>query len=55
MMVLSGAPGIFQRLMNHYLLKFLGDFILCYFIYINTYKKHLEHIHRVLEVLQEKK
>ncbi len=39
--------------------SFLGDFVLCYLndilIYSNTYEEHLEHISRVLEVLQEKK
>jgi hypothetical protein len=56
---LSGAPGIFQRLMNHYLRNFLGDFVLCslddILIYSNTYKEHLEQSSRVLEVLLEKK
>ncbi len=32
--------------MNHYLLKFLGDFVLCYWderlIYSNTYMEHLK-------------
>ena len=54
-MGLSEAPGIFQRLMNHYLWRFLGDFVLCYLddilIYSNTYEEHLQHFHRVLEVL----
>ncbi len=54
-MGLSGAPGIFQRLMNHY----LRDFVLCYLddilLYSNTYEEPLEHISRVLEVLWEKK
>jgi len=58
-MGLSGAPGIFQRLMNHYLRRFLGDFVLCYLddilIYSNSYEEHLQHIRRVLEVLREKK
>ena len=46
-------------MMNHYLRKFLGDFVLCYLddilIYSNTYEEHLQHIRRVLEVLREKK
>ncbi len=49
------APGVFQRLMNHYsdLRKFLGDFVLCYMDDIligSTYKEHLEHICRILHV-----
>ena len=44
-MGLSGAPGIFQLLMNHYLRKFLGDFVLCYLddilIYSDTLEEHL--------------
>ncbi len=47
-MGLSGAPGIFQRLMNHYLWKYLGDFVLCYLddilIYSDTFEEHLEHV-----------
>ncbi len=58
-MGLSGAEGIFQRFMNHYLRKYLGDFVLCdlddILIYSDTFKEHLEHIHEVLEVLLEKK
>ncbi len=52
------APGVFQRLMNHYLQNVPGDFRLRYLddilIYINTHEEHLEHILRVLQVLQEK-
>ncbi len=58
-MGLSGAQGILQRLMNHYLQKFLGDFVLCYLddtlIYSHTDKEHPVHICLVLEVLQENK
>jgi hypothetical protein len=50
-MGLSGAYGIFQRLMNHYLLCYLDDII----NYRNTCGKHLEHIHRVLQVFWGKK
>ena len=58
-MGLSGAPGIFQRLMNHYLRKYLGDFVLCYLddilIYSDTLEEHLAHVRKVLTVLREKK
>ena len=58
-MGLSGAPGIFQRMMNHYLRKYLGDFVLCYLddilIYSDTLKEHLAHVRKVQTVLQEKK
>ena len=27
---LQGAPSTFQRMMNHYLRQYLGDFVLCY-------------------------
>eukprot|EP00961_Rhodomonas_salina_P090950 1223993-Rhodomonas_salina.2 len=56
---LQGAPSVFQRMMNHYLRDFLGDFVLCYLddilIYSNTKEEHLEHIKKVLEVLRKRK
>ncbi len=45
------GPGIFQMMMNHFVLCYLDDIL----IYSNTYSEHLEQICRVLEVLQEKK
>ncbi len=55
-MGLLGVPGIFQRLINHYLRKFQGDLVLCYLddILICS-KEHLESICVVLQVLLEKK
>ena len=56
---LQGAPSTFQRMMNHYLRDYLGDFVLCYLddvlIYSNTREEHLTHIRKVLEVLRTRK
>lgn len=55
---LQGAPSCFQRMMNHYLRKYLGKFVLVYLddilIYSNTREEHLEHIQQVLQTLREK-
>ncbi len=56
---LQGAPSTFQRMMNHYLRQYLGDFVICYLddvlIYSKTKEDHLEHIRKVLEILRKHK
>ncbi len=56
---LQGAPSCFQRMMNHYLRKYLGKFVLVYLddilIYSNSPEEHLEHLRLVLDVLRAKK
>ena len=55
---LQGAPSCFQRLMNHYLLPYLGRFVIVYLddilVYSQTKEEHLEHLRRVLETLRDK-
>ena len=56
---LKGAPSLFQRMMNHYLRRFLGKFVLVYLddicIYSKTKEEHLQHLRQVLEVLREQR
>eukprot|EP00961_Rhodomonas_salina_P003851 53038-Rhodomonas_salina.1 len=56
---LPGALSAFQRMMNHYLRSFLGDFVICYLddvlIYSSTPEEHLVHMRKVLDVLRAKK
>jgi hypothetical protein len=55
---LQGAPSCFQRLMNHYLRAYIGRFVIVYLddilIYSRTKEEHMEHLEKVLRVLQEK-
>ncbi|MFN7739640.1 MAG: reverse transcriptase domain-containing protein, partial [Cyanobacteriota bacterium] len=55
---LQGAPSCFQRLMNHYLRAYIGRFVIVYLddilIYSKTKEEHMEHLERVLKILQEK-
>lgn len=55
---LQGAPSCFQRLINHYLQPYLGKFVIVYLddilIYSKTKEEHLEHLEKVLKILQEK-
>ncbi len=54
---LKNAPTLFQRMMNHILQEYLDDFIAVYLndiiIYSKTFKKHIEHVIKVLEKLKE--
>ena len=53
---LCNAPATFQRLMNHILRKYLGDFVLVYLddiiIYSKIWKGHLNHLRIVFEALR---
>ena len=55
---LQGAPSTFQRLMNHYLLPYLGKFCLVYLddilVYSNSEEEHLRHLQLVFDILKEK-
>ena len=54
---LTNALASFQRMVNHILRKYLNVFVICYLddilIYSRTEKKHTEHVHKVLQTLQD--
>ena len=56
---LTNAPSTFIRLMNEFLKRFLGKFVIVYLddiqIFSKTKKEHLEHIRQVLQSLKEAK
>jgi hypothetical protein len=55
---LTNAPSTFQSLMNSILNPFLRKFVLVFFgdilIYKKSWEEHLQHVDRVLQLLEEK-
>jgi len=56
---LSNAPNTFMRLMNEMLKEYIGKFVIVYLddilIFRRTREEHLQHVHKVLEKLQQNK
>ena len=56
---LTNAPAAFQRMINNVLREYLDIFVVCYLddilIFSKTEEEHTEHVHKVLQVLQNAK
>ena len=54
---LTNAPAAFQTMINHVLREYLDIFVVCYLddilIFSKSEEEHTEHVHRVLNALQE--
>ncbi|KAL6351799.1 hypothetical protein LRP88_14947 [Fusarium phalaenopsidis] len=56
---LTNAPAAFQRMINNVLREHLDIFVVCYLddilIFSKTEEEHTEHVHKVLQTLQDAK
>ena len=56
---LTNIPTIFQQIINNILRKYLDIFIIYYLndilIFLDNKEEHTEHIHKVLQTLQDAK
>jgi transposase InsO family protein/murein DD-endopeptidase MepM/ murein hydrolase activator NlpD len=56
---LTNAPATFQAMINHVLREYLDVFVIAYLddilIYSKTLENHKEHVHKVLQTLQDAK
>jgi hypothetical protein len=56
---LTNAPATFQRMINNVLREHLDIFVVCYLddilIFSDTEEEHTEHVHKVLQALQDAK
>jgi hypothetical protein len=54
---LTNAPATFQRMMDKTLKEYIGEFVTVYLddimIYLKSFRKHMEHIEKVLKKLKE--
>src|SRR5205085_5301258 len=55
----TNAPATFQSMINHVLREYLDIFVVCYLddilIFSKTLEEHKEHVHKVLQKLQDAK
>ena len=56
---MTDAPATFQRMMNRIFQQHLGKFVLVYIddilVFYKTQEKHLDHLHKVFEILCKNK
>lgn len=50
---LKNAPATFQKMIQHVLVGYVGDYRMAYLddviIYSDTFEEHVQHLHQVLE------